>query len=47
MHNDFAGVLIKLRQDFRIIKNSHVIDSGHGYQLEKKLKENGLFKEVV
>jgi hypothetical protein len=47
MHKDFKGVLIKVRLNFRIFKNNLVIDSGFGYQLEQKLKNNGIFKEDI
>ena len=44
MHKDFKGILIKVRQNFRIFRNSLPIDSGFGYQLDNKLKENEIFK---
>lgn len=47
MNKDFMGILIKVRLNFRIFKNSLVIDSGFGYQLEQKLKNNGIFKEDI
>lgn len=44
MHSKFRGVVINSKTDnnFRIVKNSLVIESGFGYQLEQKLKLHGL-----
>lgn len=44
VNNSFRGVMIALKTDnyFRITKSGHVITSGFAYELEQKLKENGL-----
>jgi hypothetical protein len=47
MHKDFKGILIKVRQNFKILKNNLTIDSGFEYQLLDKLKRNEIFKEVI
>jgi hypothetical protein len=42
-NDKYRKYLITIRDNFfRILENGMVIDSGHSYQLDKKLKINGL-----
>ena len=45
---DFKGIIIKLKTlSFKIVKNGLVVDTGHNYEFETKLKSNDIFKEII
>lgn len=48
LHPVFRGYVVKTRGNaFRIIKKGMVIDAGHSYQLEDKLKANEIYKQTT